>query len=576
MKKNKKISTIDKYYEKNRADMYKSDEKINNKNMEGVYMMKIIEKIFRFAPSAKNERFDLSSPEDAEFDARRDKITKKHYVSEKIEENKAYIRQRYKIPENNDVVIREIVTKNGIHAFVLFYDGMTSSSFINDNIIKSLIELPYVNCGEFDDDLYMCFSTHSQVKTETDMDSVAEEVNFGSCALFVDGVETCFLFDVKDWEHRGIDKPENEQSIYGPQEAFGEMLRTNTALIRKILKTEKLIAAGVSVGTVSKTSGVLLYIDGTTNKKLVSEVKRRLCGIDKGYILSIEQAAMLIEDSRFMITPQTFSTERPDRAAKALTEGRCVLILSGSPRALIMPGNAFEMTHTASDEYLAVPFAVMSRIIRLMGMFVSVLLPAIYLAITLFHREIIPTYLLYSISASRENVPFPSLIELLLMDISFELIREAGIRMPSSIGSTLGIVGGLILGQAAVSAKIVSPIMIIIIAITGIGSFATSDYTLGWTYRILRLCFVILAATLGFFGIAVGIVLYSLYLGGAKSFGTAFLSPSLEMKPHAMSLAVMVNQIAKREKRPGYLKTSNPESEPKISRKWNIKNKYNE
>ena len=146
--------------------------------------------------------------------------------------------------------------------------------------------------------------------------------------------------------------------------------------------------------------------------------------------------------------------------------------------------------------------------------------------------------------------------------------------MPSSIGSTLGIVGGLILGQAAVSAKIVSPIMIIIIAITGIGSFATADYTLGWTYRILRLAFILLAASFGFFGIAAGIVMYSLYLGSATSFGIPFLSPSLTIKPRAMSLAVMVNGIAKREKRPGFLKTQKPDAEPNISRKWDNKNKF--
>ena len=215
----------------------------------------------------------------------------------------------------------------------------------------------------------------------------------------------------------------------------------------------------------------------------------------------------------------------------------------------------------------------MSRFIRLFGIFLSVLLPALYLAITLYHQEIIPTYLLYSISASRENVPFPTIVELLLMDVSFELIREAGIRMPSPIGSTLGIVGGLILGQAAVSAKIVSPIMIIIIAITGIGSFSTADYSLGWAYRILRLWFILLASGFGFFGIAVGIVLYSLYLGKMKTFGVPFLSPSLKFRSKSMVSAIMINNIERREKRPGFLKTKRPDAEPEISRRWQIKNK---
>ena len=535
--------------------------------------MNILKRIFMFKPTDKSEKFLLSLDDETEFDIRNEENIKTEYVSDSIEKNSSYIKKRFSASVNDDVIIREIVLKNGREAFVIFYDGMTDGKTIDDNIIKSVIELPYFQDFEFGDELYRYFTTHSQAKAESDMDKIVDNINFGSCALFVDGVSNAFVFDVKDWEHRGIEKPENEQSIYGPQEAFGEMLRTNTSLIRKILKTEKLIAYGVKIGTVSKTSGVLLYIEDIANEKLVGEVKRRLSGIAKEYIVSIEQVQMLVEDRRFMLPPQTFATERPDRAAIALTEGRCVLILNGSPRVLVMPSNAFEITHTVSDEYLHAPFALMSRIIRLFGMFVSVLLPALYLAITLYHQEIIPTYLLYSISASRENVPFPSVVELLLMDISFELIREAGIRMPSPIGSTLGIVGGLILGQAAVSAKIVSPIMIIIIAITGIGSFSTADYSLGWTYRIIRLAFIALAAGFGFYGIALGIVMYSLYIGSAQSFGIPFLSPPLRVKKNAMSMAVFVNSMASREKRPGYLKTKNPDSEPNISRKWSVKNR---
>lgn len=538
--------------------------------------MKFFRKIFTYEPMGEYENLELSNKREADFDIREEKNTEKIYVSNNIEKNLSYIKKRFLVPFNNDVVIREITLKNNRSAFIIFYDGMVSGEYVDNNIIKSIIELPEIKEGEFSETLYKSFVTHSQATVEKDMDMVTEEVNFGSCALFVDGVETAFLFDVRGWEHRGIEKPENEQSIYGPQEAFGEMVRTNTALVRKILKTEKLVAKGMKIGSVSKTRGVMLYIDGVTNRKLIDEVNRRLNAIDKEYIISVEQVQMLIEDRKFMITPQTYATERPDRAAKALTEGRCVLILNGSPRALIMPSNSFELTHSVSDDYLQVPFAVMSRIIRLFGMFVSLLLPALYLAITLYHQEIIPTYLLYSISASRENVPFPSLVELLLMDVSFELIREAGIRMPSPIGSTLGIVGGLILGQAAVSAKIVSPIMIIIIAITGIGSFATVDYTLGWAYRILRLAFIFLAASLGFFGIAVGVVMYSLYLGSAKSFGVPFLAPSLRIKSKSMNMAIMVNNITKREKRPGYLKTEKPEAEPTVSRRWAVKNRESE
>ncbi len=533
--------------------------------------MNLIKQLFTYTPLKQPEPFILSGKQEPDFDVRTEKKIQKMYVKKRYEENLAYIRKRYRVPLNNDVIIRELVTKGGIKGFLIFFDGMVDSDYVNNNIIKSLLELD----ADFkaDNDLFKYLTTHSQAKAEQDMDDIADEINFGSCALFVDGIDYAFLFDVRGWEHRSIEKPENEQSVYGPQEAFAEMLRTNTALIRKTVKTEKLIALGCEIGKESRTKGVLLYIEDIANDKLVHEVKRRLEGIAVDHIISSEQVQMLIGDKLMLFTPQMLATERPDRAARALTEGRCVFILNGSPRVLIMPSTLFELTHSASDDYLNIPYATMSRILRMIGMLISLLLPATYLAITLYHKEIIPTYLLYSISAARENVPFPSIVELLLMDVAFELIREAGIRMPSPIGSTLGIVGGLILGQAAVSAKIVSPIMIIIIAITGIGSFETVDYSLGWTHRFLRLCFIFIGALYGFFGIAVGMVLYGLYLGRIKTFGVPFLAPVFKIRSRSMTSPLVLNNIERRERHPGYLKTKKSEAQSRISRRWNIKNK---
>lgn len=532
--------------------------------------------IFKYKPAPEQQKFDLTEKDELDFDIRNDKKIEKIYVEKEIEKNLSYIKKRFSLPLNNDVVLRTFEIHGGRKCFLIYYEGMVVTQYVDDNIIKSFIELSEIkDIDDINEDMFRKYSTHAQARVLKDMDTIAEDVNFGACAVFVDGAECAFVFDVRGWEHRSINKPENEQSIYGPQEAFSEMLRTNTALVRKIIKTEKLVALGVSIGNVSKTKGVLLYIDDIANKKLVDEVKRRLDGISVDYVISVEEVQMFIEDRSFFVTPQILGTERPDRAARALIEGRCVLILNGSPRALIMPSNVFELTHVVSDEYLNVPFALMSRVVRFIGMFLSLLLPALYLAITLYHQEIIPTYLLYSISASRENVPFPSLVEVLLMDIAFELIREAGIRMPSPIGSTLGIVGGLILGQAAVSAKMVSPIMIIVIAITGIGSFTNADYSLGWTYRILRLIFIFLAASFGFFGIASGIVLYSLYLGSIKTFGIPFLSPAPGFRTKSEGTAVFINKVWRREKRPSFLKTKTKNAEPEISRQWMTKNNMN-
>lgn len=500
-----------------------------------------------------------------------EKTTDNDMVFADIDKNLAYIKERFKYPVNNDIVIREIMLKQQKRAFIVFIDGMVQSEIVDEAVIKTMQEIPYLRLGRLyknDDEISQKYISHSQSFSVKKMDEVMEEVNFGCCAVFVDGISKCFILDVRGWEHRSIEKPENEKSIYGPQEAFGEMLRANTVLVRKIVKDEKLIAEGIKIGKRSKTRGVMLYISDIANPELVNEARRRLNGIDMDYVISIEEVALMIEENTFTATTHFLQTERPDRVARALTQGRVAFMLNGSPQVLIMPTNIFELTHAVSDDYLRVPYANMARIIRGIALGFSTLLPALYLAVTLFHQEIIPTYLLYSISAARESVPFPSVLELLLMDLSFEMIREAGLRMPGPIGSTLGIVGGLILGQAAVSAKIVSPIMIIIISITGIGSFATSDYSLSWSFRVLKLIFILLASLIGFYGIAIGVFIYTLSLGAQKSFGVQFLSPPFKVRSKVSANAFFVNPIWRREKRPGFLHPQEERTEPEISRKW--------
>ena len=463
-----------------------------------------------------------------DYDIRDEKKEEKHYVSDNIEENLSYIKKVFSYPVNNDIVIRELVLKGEKQAFLVFIDGMVMGNSVDTSLIQTLQKLPFIENEEFEDDsadIMERFISNSQAQAVLDFDSICEEINFGSCAVFVDGYKRAFIFDVRGWEHRTITRPQNEQSIYGPQEAFSEMLRTNTALIRKIIKTEKLIAEGIKVGNTSKTRGVLLYINDIANEQIVNEVKYRIKSISVDYIIAIEEVAQLIEEKPLTLTSQMLLTERPDRAAKALTQGRCVFLLSGSPRAIILPTNAFELTNVVSDDYLRTPFSNMSSVIRLFAMFVTILLPGLYLAITLHHQEIIPTYLLYSISASRENVPFPSIIELLLMDLAFEMIREAGIRMPSPIGSTLGIVGGLILGQAAVSANLASSVLLIIVALSGLGNFCIPDYSTQIAASYARLAFVIAAWMSGLLGVCCALVAMVCYIASVKSCGVPFLAP---------------------------------------------------
>ena len=532
-----------------------------------------IKKLFLYRQSEREE-FVLKKDENAPvYDVRKEETGKKETkISKRIEENKEYIEKRFCTKLNSDVVIREISLRGGIDAFLVFYDGMCSSARIDESVIEPLLKLPYLEEKDVkysEERLEKALIAHNQVKKAKSFEDAVAEINFGGCGVFVDGLSCAFCADVKNWPHRSVETAKNEQSIYGPQEAFIEVLRGNSAQVRKFLKTEKLICEKIEVGNVSKTQGALMYLKDVANSALVDEIRRRVNAISVDYVISIEEISMLIEENPLMITGHILATERPDRVARAISDGRVALFLSGSSRALILPTNAYEMMHSASDAYLRVDFANMSRALRLIAAAISILLPGVFLAITMYHAEMLPTYLLYAISASRQNVPFPSVIELLLMDFSFEMIREAGIRMPNPIGSVLGIVGGLILGQAAVSAKIVSPIMIIVIALTGIGSFATADYSLSWSYRILKVLFVLIGASFGFFGIALGIFVYAVLVAESTSFGIPFLSP----KPGngLVKRALFVPPAWETETRPEYLMTKKPVKSDKISKKWKEK-----
>ena len=288
----------------------------------------------------------------------------------------------------------------------------------------------------------------------------------GNCALFVDTLNSAFDIEVKGFKQRSVDKPNNEIVIKGPHEAFVENIRTNTSLIRRIVNNENLIIENLEVGKITKTKCAVCYLKNVTNSDLVNEVKYRLNNLEIDSLLSAGELEQLLVDSNALGVPQTISTERPDKAAKYLLKGRVIVIVNGTPYGVIMPSILVDFLTSPEDTNLKVNFANFLRSLRFLAAFITLLLPGLYVAITSFHQEILPTGLLYSILASRENVPFPIILEILLMEISFELIREAGLRVPSAIGPTIGIVGALVLGQAAVSAGIVSPILIIIVAIT--------------------------------------------------------------------------------------------------------------
>lgn len=259
----------------------------------------------------------------------------------------------------------------------------------------------------------------------------------GNCTLFVDTLNLAFDIEVKGFKQRSVDTPNNEVVIKGPHEAFVENIRTNTSLIRRIVNNEDLIIENVEVGKITKTKCAICYMENITNADLVNEVKYRLNNLEIDSLLSAGELEQLIADSNALGIPQMMATERPDKAVKYLLKGRVVVIVNGTPYGIIMPAILIDFLTSPEDTNLKVNFANFLRILRFIAAFITLLLPGLYVAITSYHQEILPTGLLYSILASRENVPFPIIIEILLMEFSFELIREAVLRVPTAIGSTI-------------------------------------------------------------------------------------------------------------------------------------------
>jgi len=480
-------------------------------------------------------------------------------VPAKIEACLALIKAAFIVPLNKDLVLREFEFGSGQRSFLAYLEGMTDRDTISLGILQPLMILAQDSAekqgGYTLDEVDKRLLPGIQTKHLTTMSETTGEVLAGNCVLFLDGSEGALSIEAKGWEHRTMSTPQTEQVVRGPQEGLVESLRVNTSAIRRHLKTSTLVTELFSVGARSRMDVALMYLHDVAQPKLVAEVKRRISAIGDriDFISDSGSLEQLIEDHPRALVPQVIATERPDRCAAFLNEGHVVVLVATSPYALIIPATFTIFLHTPEDYYLRWPFGTFARVFRFLAAFVALLLPAFYVAIVNYHQEMIPTDLLLAIAAARENVPFPAILEVVIMEGSFELIREAGVRIPTVIGPTIGIVGALILGQAAVCASIVSPLLIIIVAITALSSFVIPNYTAAFTLRVLRFVFIFLASVLGFYGVAFGLMAFSIHLVSLKSFGVPFMSPIAPYRPGNLD-RIGRPSLFKQKYRPWYLR----------------------
>ncbi len=528
-----------------------------------------VKNLFVYKGENNKESFNIKNGRKSDFTPQYNEGGPK--LSGNFSENVKTIKKELADGKNGDLKSREFtirINERDVKAIIFFIDGLVNKQFVNDFILRPLmITSRNLNIKSYRA-IYEMLLPQCEAKEKNLLGSLTFDINFGSVILLVDGLKEAISLDVKGWQHRGVESPQTERVIRGPNDSFSEQLRENTALIRHLVRNKSLISKELNVGKISQTPVSVMYIENVANESLVEEALRRVQNIDVDYVFAAAELEQLIEDKTISTLPQFLSTERPDRAARALLSGRVVILVDGSPFVTILPTTVFELNESAEDNYLRFPYINMIKTVRWLAFLFSMFLPGIYIAILNFHAELLPTDILMSIIASREKVPFPSLAELIIMEISLEIIREAGVRVPQASGTTLSIVGALILGQAAVSAGIVSPILIIVVSITAIGSFATPNYYLGLSARILRFVYIFLGAFGGFLAITAGAFINALVWSNTKSMGVGMVSPVAPLSKSGAPYFSYVPPIWKQDERNDFVNPKRKQRQAKISRKW--------
>lgn len=468
-----------------------------------------------------------------------------------LDENIENIQKILHVPLNEDVILKRYCAGE-LEVCVVYIEGMADEKKIGEFVIHALKsewelhdKIPDHPPLEIIDRFLLELP---QAKRIDFYKEAIQGILSGMTCLMADGAQGALLLETRNYPHRSVEKPTNESVVSGPHEAFNEHIRTNISLIRRYIQSPELISEKMYVGTGVPTQLTILYLKGVASESCLGEVKKRLKCIRSNTVMGSGAIQQLIEDSPFAVLPQMLQTERPDRTASCIEDGQIAILVENSPYALIAPVTIFHLIHSSDDSFLRWQYGSALRVIRMLGLLISLVLPATYIALTLYHTHLIPMPLLTSIAETRANVPFPIVVEVLFMEFSFYLLNEAGLRTPSQIGSAFGIVGALILGQTAVSASIISPMLIIIIALTGLGNYVVPNYGFGIGVIMYRLMLIVLSAMLGLYGMMIGLFLIFLQLCSMQSFGVDYLSPVAPRRRHnpdiLLRLPVMMQKCA--------------------------------
>lgn len=453
-------------------------------------------------------------------------------ISENLELNIELIRKT--LGKSDDLVIRDFCV-GGNHQYraaLVYIDGLSDKATADNFVMKATMldvrssdpSKPVIR-QELDQFIKQYGLPINEVAEADNLKKVIRSVLSGDSALLIDKADKALLTNTKGWEKRGIEEPRTESVVRGPRDGFTETLRTNTAQIRRRLKDPDLRVKNLTVGKRTNTDVAVVYLESVADMEVVEEVIRRIKAIRIDGALESGYIEQFIEDTHWTPFPLIQNTERPDKAAANILEGKVVILCDGTPFVLIAPAVFSQFYHSPEDYYERFLISSLIRLIRIMSMGMALLLPSLYIAFSSFHPEMIPSRLVIAMAAGRSTVPFPSIVEAFIMQTTMEILREASVRLPGPIGPTIGIVGALVVGEAAVQAGIVSPIMVIIVALTTIGSFATPSYSSAIALRMLSFPMMIIASMFGLYGIMLLLIIIIIHLCSLKSFGVPYLSP---------------------------------------------------
>ncbi|MCC3374409.1 spore germination protein [Cohnella sp. REN36] len=446
-------------------------------------------------------------------------------------------------------------------AFVAYIDGMVNIDQLDEHVLAPLMRGDAAEAGDDAGGLPSVLSV-AVVGTVSTLDDAIAKLSGGSVLLFVDGAPHGFALGLAKWEKRSIEEPAAESIVRGPREGFTETLSDNTSMLRRKIKSPAMKIVPFEVGKLTRTQVLLVYVEGLAAETLIREVRERISRIDIDGILESGYIEGLIEDNPLSPFPQIQVTERPDVVSAALLEGRVAILVDGTPFTLIAPSTLFSMLQSPEDYYQRFMIGTLIRWLRYTFFLITLVLPSLYVAILTFHHEMVPTSLLLSIAKSREDIPFPALVEALLMEISFEALREAGVRLPKQVGAAVSIVGALVIGQAATSAGLVSAPMVMVVAITGIASFMIPQYSTGIALRMLRFPIMFLAGMFGLLGLMLGVIAIVVHLCSLRSLGVPYLQPLAPMKGREMKDVLIRAPIWAMRTRPRLADSANRYRQP--------------